>query len=114
MDREGENRYVFANLVSTFCYLSLEGELGQFLDRRGGEGLLRGHLHPTEDDDDDGEDDEHTASHVDEDLRIVISLLTHWQHREPSRVVSKPNRVPRQTSVLPSVLKSDIGQEEHL
>lgn len=66
---------VYTNLVSTFCYLSLEGELWQFLHRRRGQCLLRGHPHAAKDDNDHGEDEEHTARHVDEYVGVVVLLL---------------------------------------
>lgn len=37
-----------------------------------------------------------------------------WKHRQPGRVVSIADRVPRQTSVLARILKRHIGQEENL
>lgn len=37
-----------------------------------------------------------------------------WKHRQPGRVVSIADRVPRQASVLARVLKRHIGQEENL
>lgn len=55
---------VFANLVSTFCYLSLEGELGQLLHGRRWQRFLRGHPHSAKHHDDHGEDEEHAAGHV--------------------------------------------------
>lgn len=64
-----------ANLVSTFCYLSLEGELGEFLHGRRGDGFLRGHPHPAEDDDNHSQDEEHTAGHVDQDVGVLVFQL---------------------------------------
>lgn len=66
---------VYTNLVSTFCYLSLEGELWELLHGRRRQRLLRGHPHATEDDDDDSEDEEHAARHVDENVGVVVLLL---------------------------------------
>lgn len=64
-----------SNLVSTFCYLSLEGEFGELLYRRCGKCLLRVHTHAAEDDDDHCEDKKHAACSVDEEVGIVILLL---------------------------------------
>lgn len=75
---EGDGRQrgkVFANLVSTFCYLSLERELGQLLHGRRGQRLLRGHPHAAEYDDDNGEDEEHAARHINQDIGIEVVLL---------------------------------------
>lgn len=65
---------VFANLVSTFCYLSLEGELGQLLHGRRRQRLLRGHPHAAKHHDDHGEDEEHAARHINEDIGIEVVL----------------------------------------
>lgn len=65
---------VFANLVSTFCYLSLEGELGQLLHGRRWQRLLRGHPHSAKHHDDHGEDEEHAAGHVNEDIGVEVVL----------------------------------------
>lgn len=73
--REKRGKSVYTNLVSTFCYLSLEGELWQLLHGRRRQRLLRGHPHAAEDDDDHGEDEEHAARHVDEDVGVVVLLL---------------------------------------
>lgn len=72
---ERKSAEVFANLVSTFCYLSLEGKLGQLLHGRRGQRLLRGHPHAAEYDDDHGEDEEHAARHVNQDVGIEVVLL---------------------------------------
>lgn len=37
-----------------------------------------------------------------------------WKHRQPGRVISVADRVPRQASVLARVLERHIGQEENL
>lgn len=80
--KEKEREMSWSNLVSTFCYLSLEGEFGQFLNGRRRESLLRVHPHTAEDNDDHGEDEEHAARHVDENVRVVIlSLHLHRWHR---------------------------------
>lgn len=78
LNRQGERKRgksVYTNLVSTFCYLSLEGELRQLLHGRRGQRLLRGHPHAAKHDDDHGEDEEHAARHVDEDVGVVVLLL---------------------------------------
>lgn len=72
---ERKSGKVFANLVSTFCYLSLEGELGQLLHGRRGQRLLRGHPHAAKHHDDHGQDEEHAARHINEDVRIEVVLL---------------------------------------
>lgn len=64
----------FANLVSTFCYLSLEGELGQLLHRRRRQRLLRGHPHAAKHHDDQGQDEEHAARHVNQDVGVEVLL----------------------------------------
>lgn len=73
--KERKRGKVFANLVSTFCYLSLEGKLGQLLHGRRGQRLLRGHPHAAEYDDDHGEDEEHAARHINQDIGIEVVLL---------------------------------------
>lgn len=37
-----------------------------------------------------------------------------WQHHQPRRVMGKPDRIARQTRVLPRVLKGDIAQGQNL
>ena len=68
------------DVVSTSCYLFLEGELGQLVHGGRGECLLCGHPHATQDDDDEGEDEEHAARHPDEDVGVVVlrALLQVW------------------------------------
>lgn len=79
---ERKSGKVFANLVSTFCYLSLEGELGQLLHGRRRQRLLRGHPHAAKYHDDHGEDEEHAARHINEDIGIEVVLP--WAHLCPS------------------------------
>lgn len=75
MGRERRGISVDTNLVSTFCYLSLEGELGELLHGRRRQCLLRGHPHAAQDDDDHGQDEEDAACHVDEDVSVVVLPL---------------------------------------
>lgn len=77
LNRQGERKKgnVYANLVSTFCYLSLEGELRKLLHGRSRQRLLRGHPHAAKYNNDHSENEEYAARHVDEDVGVVVLLL---------------------------------------
>lgn len=76
--RDREREKSCTNLVSTFCYLSLEGELGQLLHGWRGKSFLRRHPHAAEYDNDHGEDEEDAARDVDEDVGVLVFFL--WAH----------------------------------
>lgn len=58
------------NLVSTFCYLSLEWKFGDFLYSRGVHGFFVWHFHPADNHNDHHQDEENKASAVTENASV--------------------------------------------
>lgn len=121
---ERKSGKVFANLVSTFCYLSLEGKLGQLLHGRRRQRLLRGHPHAAKHHDDQGEDEEHAARHINEDIgkEVVLPRAHLCPSTEKSPIItfstlkilifsSKGCRVEHciRTDVIATVIRSSPG-----
>lgn len=65
------------NLVSTFCYLSLEWEFGDFLYSRGVHGFFVWHFHPPENHQDQHQEKEEKASAITENASVHWARIIH-------------------------------------
>lgn len=54
------------------------------------------------------------ASTPGDKCRASSSTASTWQHHQPRRVMGKPDRIARQTGILPRILKGDIAQGQNL
>lgn len=73
---EGLGGQAAQNLVSTFCYLSLEWEAGDLVHGGRAQALLRGRTQAAESDGRHHQDEEEEAHPVAEDARVHAASLT--------------------------------------